>query len=64
MKSFLKWAVALAGAGIGAVVLVRAVKAGRERLKEAVTRAEQITDQARSTLEQTDSTLRSVRDAI
>ena len=64
MMRVLKWTATIAAVAIGGVFAFRAVQAGRQRLKQAIGRAETIADQARATLEQTETTLRTVRDTI
>jgi len=64
MKSFLKWTVVLGGAAVASVFAVRAVQAGRRRLKNALAEAEAVADQTRETVEQAQTLLHETRTAI
>jgi len=64
MKRFIKWTTGIIGGAVGAMFVIRAVQAGRRRVKHALGEAEAIADQTRATLEQTEETIRQVRHAI
>ena len=64
MKRFLKWTAIVAGAGVGVVFAVRGIQAGRQRIKNALGEAEQIANQTRETLAQTQTALHDARQAL
>jgi hypothetical protein len=64
MKSFLKWTATIGGFAIGGVIAWTVMQAGRERLRSALSRAEQIADSTRQTLEQTQQVLHDVRTSV
>lgn len=64
MKSFLKWTAAIGGVAVGGVIAWNVVQAGRERLRTALSRAEQIADSTRQTLEQTQQVLHQVKTSV
>jgi hypothetical protein len=64
MKSFLSWTAAAAGIAVASVFALRAVQAGRQKVKYALGEAEAVADQTRAALEQTQGALRTARQAI
>lgn len=64
MKSFFKWTATIGGFAIGGVIAWNVMQAGRERLRSALSRAEQIADSTRQTLEQTQQVLHDVRTSV
>jgi hypothetical protein len=64
MKRFLKWTVAIVGIGAASAFTVTAIQAGRRKMKRALGEAEAVADRTRAALEQTQSALRTAREAI
>lgn len=64
MKRFLKWTAIAAGASVGVIFAVRGIRAGRQRIKNALGEAEAIADKTRQTLAETESALHDARHAI
>jgi hypothetical protein len=64
MKSFVKWAATIASVAVGGLFAWNAVQAGRRRLRSGLARAEAVADRTRAALEETESTLHSVRTSI
>jgi hypothetical protein len=64
MKSFLKWTVTIAAFGIGSAMAWRAVQAGRERLRNALDRAEGVANQTQKALEQTEAALHEMKTSV
>jgi hypothetical protein len=64
MKTALKWITAAATLGVAGYYAVVGVQAGRRRVKSTLHDAEAIAAGARKTLEQTEQTVRTAREAI
>jgi hypothetical protein len=64
MKPLLKWSLITVGAIAGGTFVVRGVQGARRRLKSGLAHMEAVTDQARATLEQTESALRDARTSL
>ncbi len=64
MKTFLKWTATIVGVGVASVFTIRAVQAGRQKIKRALGEAEAVAGRTRATLEQTEAALHTVRQAI
>jgi len=64
MKTFLKWTGLLAGIGAAGALAFRAVQAGRRQLKDALSRAEAVTDKTRAALEETQAAIHDTRSAL
>jgi hypothetical protein len=64
MKRFMKWTIGIAAVGVGTAAAVRALQAGRAKLKHAIGEAEAVTDRTRAALEQTETALRDARTSI
>ena len=64
MKRFLKWTVSLGALAAAGVFAYGGVQAGRAKLKNALGQAEAVADQTRAALEQTESALKTAREAI
>jgi hypothetical protein len=64
VKTFFKWTVIGAIASVGGTLLFRGVQRGRSKVKSALRQAEAVADRTRAALEETESALRSTREAI
>jgi flagellin-like hook-associated protein FlgL len=64
MKRFVKWTGLLAGIGVAGAVAFRAVQAGRRQLKDALSRAEAVTDKTRAALDETQAAIHDTRAAL
>jgi hypothetical protein len=64
MKSFLKWTALIVGVGGAGAIVFRVVQAGRRQLKDALRRAEAVTDKTRAALEETETALHATRSAL
>jgi hypothetical protein len=64
MKRFLTWTAAIIGVSVAGTFAIRAIQAGRQRVKHALGEAEAVADHARAALEQTETALRTARQAI
>jgi hypothetical protein len=64
MKSFLKWTALIVGVGGASAIVFRAVQTGRRQLKDALRRAEAVTDKTRAALEETQTAIHATRSAI
>ena len=64
MKRILMCTAATAAAAAGAFLIVRAIAAGRERMKSALARAEQVADSTRVALADVENALRDTRNAL
>ncbi len=64
MKNLVKWTAIVAGTGLGVVFAARMIQAGRQRIRNALGKAEAIAGQTRETLSQTQSALHDGREAM
>jgi len=64
MGRFLRWTVGLTAVGVGVVAIVRAVQAGRDKLKGAIGQAEAVADRTRAALEETEAALHQARTSL
>jgi hypothetical protein len=64
MKRFLKWTIGIGLTTAATVFTIQAIQAGRQKVKHALGEAEQIANQTRETLAQTQTALRDMRQAI
>jgi hypothetical protein len=64
MKQFFSWTIGIAAAAVATAFAIRAIQAGREKMKAALGQAEAVADRTRAALEQTQTALRTARKAI
>jgi hypothetical protein len=64
MRRALKWTLGIGTVAIGAMATLRALQAGRAKLKSALGQAEAVADRTRAALEQTEAALRTARTSL
>jgi ABC-type transporter Mla subunit MlaD len=64
MARFFKWTLGLTAAGVGTIAMVRAVQAGRRRLKNAIGEAEAVAGRTRAALEETEAALHQAQKSL
>lgn len=64
MKAVLKWIVAVVGMSVGGVMAWNLARAGRQRMRQAIGRAEIIADRQRAALAETQGALHDLRESV
>jgi ABC-type transporter Mla subunit MlaD len=64
MSRFLKWTIGIAAVVTGTIATLRAVQAGRARLKSAIGQAEAVANRTRAALEETEAALHNAQTSL